>query len=479
MFLPFPAQSGVKGNKISISLQVVSKINMNREHIRHIISRLPAVIMAAVACMSVSCIKEQTCRQPTMPEEIDNVLIVYMAGKANGLASAMKNNMSDFCDGYVPEGYDSNILLAYEELTSSSSPTRSYLTRIYRHCGSLVRDTLVTYPVNSIGATAETLEDVLNEARSRFPAKSYGLLVSSHGTGWLPKGFYSDPDSYEDSMGGGTEMARRLTDTEEWVPYVEKWQDPSLPAVKSICQDLATAGGQTVSYEMNIQEFAGAIPYHLDYIIFDCCLMGGIEVAYELKDVCDRIIFSPSEVLTLGFNYDTMGRHLLGGSEPDLEGVARDYYNKYAAMSGDYQSATVTLVDCSRMEPLAEACRLIFSNCREQLDALDGTGIQEYFRYGDPVWNGDHWFYDHWFYDLRDIAANAGASDFELDLLDATLDNCIIYKAATEEFLGIRIERYSGLSMYLPGNGSPYLDSFYRDLAWDAATGLVSGMTEK
>ena len=80
---------------------------------------------------------------------------------------------------------------------------------------------------------------------------------------------------------------------------------------------------------------------------------------------------------------------------------------------------------------------------------------------------------------LRDIAANAGASDFELDLLDATLDNCIIYKAATEEFLGIKIERYFGLSMYLPGNGSPYLDSFYRDLAWDAATGLVSGMTEK
>ena len=51
---------------------------MNRDHIRHIISRLPAVILAAFACMSVSCIKEQTCRQPTMPEEIDNVLIVYM-----------------------------------------------------------------------------------------------------------------------------------------------------------------------------------------------------------------------------------------------------------------------------------------------------------------------------------------------------------------------------------------------------------------
>ena len=452
------------------------KINMDRRHSRHIVPRLLDTITAVIACISVtvSCVEDGTCEIPTMPDSIDNVFIIYMAGKDNGLASAMRDNISDFCSGYVPEGYNSNILLAYEELTNSSSPTRSYLTRIYRHCGTLVRDTVVTYPVTSIGATAETLEDVLNEARSRFPAKSYGLLVSSHGTGWLPKGFYSDPDSYEDSMGGGTEMARRLTDTEEWVPYVEKWQDPSLPPVKSICQDRALVGGQMVSYEMNIQEFAGAIPYTLDYIIFDCCLMGGIEVAYELKDVCDRIIFSPTEVLSLGFNYDTMGQHLLGDSEPDLEGVARDYYNRYAAMSGDYQSATVTLVDCSRLEPLAEACRQIFSNHREEMDALDGTGIQEYFRFGDPVWQGGHLFYDHWFYDLRDIAANAGASDTELDLLDTALDNCIIYKAATEKFIGVSIDRYSGLSMYLPGNGSRYLDSFYRSLAWDAATGLVS-----
>ena len=114
------------------------------------------------------------------------------------------------------------------------------------------------------------------------------------------------------------------------------------------------------------------------------------------------------------------------------------------------------------------------ANHREELDALDGTGIQEYFRFGDPVWQGGHLFYDHWFYDLRDIAANAGASDTELDLLDTALDDCIIYKAATEKFIGVSIDRYSGLSMYLPGNGSRYLDSFYRNLAWDAATGLVS-----
>ena len=306
-----------------------------------------------------------------MPDEIDNVLLIYMAGKANGLAGDMRKNIEDFCDGYVPEGFSRNILLTYEELTGSTGPTRSYLVRIYRHNGKTVRDTVVTYPVTSIGASRETLEDVLNETRRRFPGKGYGLLISSHGTGWLPKGYYRTSGNRDMASSDGRRLAGRQYDCPEWVPYEERWQDPSLPAVKSICQDVVLSDGMTVSYEMNIDEFAEAIPYHLDYIIMDCCFMGGVEIAYELKDVCDRIIFSPAEVLSLGFNYNTMGEHLLADDSPDLEGVARDYYEKYEAMSGTYQSATVTLVDCSGLATLAETCRQIFSSHSDQMEQLD------------------------------------------------------------------------------------------------------------
>ena len=59
-----------------------------------------------------------------MPDEIDNVLLIYMAGKANGLAGDMRKNIEDFCDGYVPEGFSRNILLTYEELTGSTGPTK-------------------------------------------------------------------------------------------------------------------------------------------------------------------------------------------------------------------------------------------------------------------------------------------------------------------------------------------------------------------
>lgn len=436
--------------------------NMGRSA-RHIVSRVMAAALAASVCLtlSVSC-RKGNIEPPTMPDEIDNVLLIYMAGKANGLAGDMRKNIEDFCDGYVPEGFSRNILLTYEELTGSTGPTRSYLVRIYRHNGKTVRDTVVTYPVTSIGASRETLEDVLNETRRRFPGKGYGLLISSHGTGWLPKGYYRTSGNRDMTSSDGRRLAGRQYDSPGWVPYEERWQDPSLPAVKSICQDVVLSDGMTVSYEMNINEFAEAIPYHLDYIIMDCCFMGGVEIAYELKDVCDRIIFSPAEVLSLGFNYNTMGEHLLADDSPDLEGVARDYYEKYEAMSGTYQSATVTLVDCSGLATLAETCRQIFSSHGDQMEQLDGSGIQRYFRYNDS-----------WFYDLKDIIANSGADETELDLLDAAIDDCIIYRAATERFISIDIERYSGFSMYLPSRGTAYLDSFYSDLAWNRATGLV------
>lgn len=445
--------------------------NMGRSAI-HIISRMTAAVLAVSACLalSVSCGKDSI-EPPRMPDEIDNVLLIYMAGKANNLAVDMRNNIDDFCEGYVPEGADRNILLAYEELTGSSKPTRSYLIRIYRYKGDVVRDTLVTYPVTSIGASAATLADVLGETARRFPAKGYGLLFSSHATGWLPIGYYSDPKQYDreyDNMMHSSRTQRdgswsRHAEMPERVPYIAPEYAPGSPAVKSVGQDIVSENGQEMAYEMDLKDFADAIPMHLDYILFDCCLMGCVEVAYELKDKCDRIIFSPTEVLAQGFAYNTMSQRLLGGTSPDLLGVCRDYFAKYDAMSGDYRSATITCVDCTGIGPLADACREIFNTHRDRLDLLDGDGIQQYFRY-------DY----HWFYDLRDIAVQAGADEEELAGLDEALDGCILYKDATEEFIGIPIERYSGFSMYLPGNGSGYLDNYYRSLAWNKATGLVS-----
>ena len=425
----------------------------------------------ALALTAISCRKDRT-EPPRFPDHIDNVLVMYMAGQ-NSLASYLRTNISDFCSGQIPAGNDPAILLSYQKISSSRVPAKSYLIRYYRHNGALTADTVAIYGAELPAASAATLSKVLSDAKDAFPSAGYSLLVSSHATGWLPKGYYSNPSYYEN-------LGKALTDRTSpasgkplstWVPYFEEERDPSLPPVKSIGQDAVTQNGTAVSYEMDLKEFSDAIPMHLDYILFDCCLMGGIEVAYQLRNKCDRIIFSPAEVLATGFNYRTMGALLFSQSGADLEGVCRNYYNYYNSLSGAYRSATVTLVDCTRLEPVAEACRTIFSNHRDGLAAIDPESVQRYY-------TGGH----HWFYDLYDIADKAGADDKELSALSEVLDGCTIYKASTESFLsgagtspgyGFSISVYSGFSMYLPCDGSEFLDGTYKSLDWNVRTGLV------
>ncbi|MBQ5416428.1 MAG: hypothetical protein IIU23_04465, partial [Bacteroidales bacterium] len=135
--------------------------------------------------------------------------------------------------------------------------------------------------------------------------------------------------------------------------------------------------------------------------------------------------------------------------------------------------ATLTLVDCSKLDRIASLCKDYFSRYRQAIDEIYPLDVQQYFRHGR-----------HWFYDLEDILIKAGITDTEKRNLEQALSECILYKAATPTFYlyspsspsgwdGFTIDIYSGFSMYLPCNGSAYLDEFYKTLAWNKATGLV------
>jgi hypothetical protein len=79
---------------------------------------------------------------------------------------------------------------------------------------------------------------------------------------------------------------------------------------------------------------------------------------------------------------------------------------------------------------------------------------------------------------LADIVAKSGATDEELQALNDALEQCVVYKAATPEFMGsFSIETFSGFSMFFPytkqGNVEFALQQYYKTLKWNIATGLV------
>jgi len=286
-----------------------------------------------------------------------------------------------------------------------------------------------------------------------YPNADYGMIVSSHGTGWLPAGKYNNSSNYLQFSKGKKKQQN--------LPIYRFNENPDEPKVKTFGAEVELRDGTKYSRELTIQSMAAAIPIHLDYLIFDACLMGGVEVAYEFKDVADVISFSPTEVLADGFDYTTI-THLLQ-DEPDVIGFSEAYFERYNSQTGSNQSATITVVDTDKIDELAAVCGDLFEKYRSGISALNTrSGVQAYFRSNY-----------HWFYDLEDILLKAGMSDEDKTMLESTLSQCISYKAATPSFLGIEIINYSGLSMYLPGAGDSQLNDFYRSIAWNDATNLV------
>ena len=367
-------------------------------------------------------------RQGVPGLHFDKLMILYSEGY-NNLRDDLDNNINQLCQGYIPAKWDNNAIVVFSHSSLKNSDwvtdMEPVVYRIYEHYGEIVRDTVFRYPAESISVDKDFMRQVLIDIKDKYPSESYGMVYTSHGTGWIPKDYRKSEENTVSLCGIGAEFDG---------PYASY-----------------------TYYQLNIDEFREAIPYHLDYIVMDACLMGGVEVVYEWRDICDLLVASPGEVLTAGFDYHNMSERLLKGDKPDVLAVCEDYYNKHK----DNGDATVGLYECSKITALAQACVPIFEAHRDALATIKASQVQS-FNYSY-----------RWHFDFRDILVKLGATDEELAPVDAALADLVIYKNATEEFLGNTINTYSGLSMFLPIDSWPKLTQRYKSTSWNQATGFV------
>ena len=287
-----------------------------------------------------------------------------------------------------------------------------------------VADTIETYSAKN-SANPATFTQTLNKAKSHCPAASYGLVVLSHGTGWLP-----------------SEM--------------------SYPAIapKSIILDTGASGENNY---MELADFAQAIPFKLDFIIFDACFMGSVEVCYELKDKVDYIVASPAEVLAPGFVYHSMMQHLFKPNA-DLTAVAREFYEFYDNRNGLLRSATVSVVKTSELDALVPIFKKIASEANSLPENLDNIQTFGY---------GSHKIY----FDIGDYLQKISPSKAEE--IQAAIDQCVLYKACTPSYYTASTGRletigaFSGLSVYIPQAAYTEANQAYGNLKWTNAATLI------
>ena len=378
-------------------------------------------------------------------------VFVFFSLGHNDLLTFLNEDINDLLKGDIPEyGPDKDVVLLLKHGTSA--PT---LTQIYTRNGAIVQEPLKIYSDTTVATRKSIINDVLTIAKDRFPAKSYGMLLSSHGTGWAPEGYCSSPpDKSKSSI----------------MPLLGP--DPHRILTKSIGAHYTGTSSRTI--EIEIPDLADAIPMHLDYIIFDACFMGCVEVAYELKDKCDQICFSQTEVMAAGMDYQNLLSALFDKNGIDLITVAENYYNIYKnETSSVYQSATISVVDCKKLDRLA---RVVAKNSQNIYDyaAIDGSRqqVQHYYRppdryYNFPVYHGI-------FFDLEDIVKKSGASDEDIAELEDALNECILCKFATESFMNvIPIKSHCGLSMYFYDSDRYILNNYYKTLKWEQDVRLI------
>ena len=376
------------------------------------------------------------CGRCIMPEDgyVHNLLI-YMAAD-NSLSDLALENMNEIiAHADVPEDH---ALLVFIDRRN----TGAFLIRPRKVNSQVILDTIQRYGTVNSGEVS-MLTSVIATTRQECPAQSYGLILWSHGTGWLPKGLY----------GESATPAIALQSFSPSGTFRYNIHDSVYPGVKTFGQD-----GES---QMEIADLSYALKtYHHDYICFDACLMADVQTYYELKDVCDYIVGSPAEIIDTGFPYDKLLSVIMPykGRE-NLIALCDAYYNKYNAMAGYNKSATISLVSTQFLIPLAMAFGELVAHTSVDPETVDRESLQTYDR-----------LREHVFFDIERMARELG-DDTRYNAFCEVLNNVVVYKKSTEYFITIPINHFSGLAAYLPTERLPRIQSGFRNTSWNRIIG--------
>ena len=390
-----------------------------RDNVKRIFFRALGSFMVLSLFFLASCSKEI---------ELDGLpfkkrtLFIYMAAN-NNLGGIASQNINWMKEAFSQRYYGDNRVVIY--WAPNRTPSTPVLVEIKRNGPSARVDTLKVYEPQSAVEPA-TLQMAIEDMLDFAPADSYALILWSHGTGWMPADL---------PPGSGYTTVQ----PQQRAMYGEK-----IPQTRYF--------GEEAKKYMELSDLCGALPDHLfQFILFDACFMGQVEVAYALRNKADYLIASPAEVLFDGMPYNKIIQYIFT-STPQLEAICREFFNHY-----ENQFATIGLYDLRQMEPLAEVMSQIIATYKNNIPSIPIAGIQYFDRYQK-----------HTMFDLSNFVEKLmPESDPLWAQFERQMASTILYKdAIPKNTLHIPINTYCGISTYIPIAGYADLNDFYYRTDW-------------
>ena len=410
------------------------------------ISRVLLIVAVLTALVS-SCVENN---------KIDNTfkrtVLVYIAAD-NNLSNVAQNNIFSMSSSIRNENDNANLVAFVDRVDNAP-------VLLYIHNG--LRDTLVKY--DELDTTdPQVLHDVVDYVVEKFPSESYGLVLWSHGTGWLPTSqlhFVAPNMNYAQLRDGHT----------PYLSAADGVRDPFSPDMVADTKAFAWENrpGETPNYScMDLDDLVSAIPDDVfDFIAFDACYMGCVEVIYALRHKANYIISSCYEVVNSGFPYHIVTRDLLNGS---LMKLCREFHTYYNSLSGWERMAGISLVKTDELDSLARCFGKIVAEYGEEIPKLNESGVQCFDR-----------FSNHVFFDLEDLVDKLNVGKENLMELRLQLERVVPYKVSTAYiFPGdreqIKVDKYCGMSVYIPFEKyeESGLNDDFRATEWSIATGYA------
>lgn len=381
--------------------------------------------------------------EPPTTEPANRTVLVYMMAE---------NSLSHFAEGGDIEEMvsgassipDNDHLIVFVDDANASRMPRIYEIKKASGKEEAQAKTVKEYAEEVCSADPAVLQEVLRYVKQNYPAKGYGLVMWSHGRGWLPA---QSPSYIKDSRTIGIDNEKNTSSN-----------SGAEMEITALGEVLAGFG-------------------RLDFLYFDACYMQGIEVAYELRNVTDYLIGCPAETPGPGARYDKIIAPMFA-TTANIQGIVMNNYNYYASIYDNYVTnhidadenfgSLMSAIKCDELDLLADLTAPIITREAASGQALPvGNGVQTY--------RGSTSFPD--FYDLcGTIYSLCEANEYET--WRTQFDKAVICRVHTAQWYSgstgwktvadESVSPYGGVSMYVPKSSSSYdtWNAAFRQTGW-------------
>ena len=387
------------------------------------------IIATLFIVVGVSCSNGDSPDGPDVPVTPVGQTVFMFFPWSNSLLSDFKRTVEDMQTVVAQRSMKDERIMVF----MATSEREAVLFELKKQNGRCLTDTLRRYSDRPF-TSRQWLTSLFSEVMTLAPASRYGMVVGCHGLAWVP---VQGQRNAQKRLGSQERIDEEDNLYKE--ERIDKEGEPNDLMHFEVQGPVTTRfiGGTYPETQIETTDLADAMAdagFHTEYILFDACYMSSVEVAYELKDVTHYLIASPTEVLSYGFPYITMGKHLLG--TPNYKGIVDSFISFYSSYNLPY--GTVAVTDCTQLDALAAIAQQINAAAAEQLVP---NGVQIMDGYSPTL-----------FYDLGHLMSLKDAGTVLTAAFAEQIEKTVPYKGHTGQYFTtlkdapVDIKHYSGLN---------------------------------